>query len=141
MPSVVFDASTLVGALLKEGSVPERALLLARSGATLCLSGAVEAEIREVFSRPKFRRYLKPGRADRILFLLTAAAFRVDPVEQVADCRDVKDNVYLELALAAGAQTIISSDDDLLTLHPWRGVEILTPSEFVTRMTLETSSS
>jgi hypothetical protein len=41
MPSVVLDASTLVGALLKEGSVPERALLLARASATICLSLSV----------------------------------------------------------------------------------------------------
>jgi hypothetical protein len=44
---------------------------------------------------------------------------------RVTDCRDPKDNKYLELALAAGAETIVSSDDDLLVLHPWRGVRIL----------------
>jgi hypothetical protein len=36
MPNVVFDASSLVGALLKEESVPERALLLARAHAVIC---------------------------------------------------------------------------------------------------------
>jgi hypothetical protein len=54
MPNVVFDASSLVGAVLKADSVPERALLLARTNETICLSPAIEAEIREVFSRPKF---------------------------------------------------------------------------------------
>lgn len=46
MPSVVFDASTLVGALPKSGSVPEQALLLARVHDRLCLSAAVEGEVR-----------------------------------------------------------------------------------------------
>ncbi len=59
MPNVVFDASSLVGALLKEGSVPERVLLLARASATICLSAAVDAEIRKVFTRAKFRKYLR----------------------------------------------------------------------------------
>lgn len=133
MPNVVFDASSIVGALLKADSVPERALLLARSHETICLSPAVEAEIREVFSRPRFARHLSGGRGDSILSLLSMAATSVMPTEAVTDCRDAKDNKYLELALAAGAQTIVSSDDDLLVLDPWRGIRIVTPAEYVRR--------
>jgi putative PIN family toxin of toxin-antitoxin system len=131
MPNVVFDASSLVGALLKADSIPERALLLARSHDTICLSPAVEAEIRAVFSRPKFHKHLAAGRGERILDLVTAAAVSVTPRETVTDCRDAKDNKYLELALAAGAATIVASDDDLLVLSPWRGIRILTPAEYV----------
>jgi hypothetical protein len=46
MPNVVFDASSIVGAALKQDATPERALLLARSQEAICLSPAVEAEIR-----------------------------------------------------------------------------------------------
>ena len=49
------------------------------------------------------------------------------PLEPVTDCRDPKDNKYLELALAAGASIIVSSGDDLLVLDPWRGIRILRP--------------
>jgi predicted nucleic acid-binding protein len=45
------------------------------------------------------------------------------------DCRDAKDDKYLEPALAAGAEVIVSSDDDLLVLDPWRGVRILRPAD------------
>ena len=134
MPSVVFDASSPVGALLKEGSAPERALLLARSRDVICISKSVEDEVRDVFSRPKFRKYLTPGRAERILELISAAALPIEPAVAVTDCRDPKDNKYLELALAAGADTIVSSDDDLLALHPRRGVEIISPAEYVARL-------
>ncbi len=136
MPKVVFDASSLVGALLKEGSVPERALLLARTSASIYLSAAVEAEIREVFARPKLRKYLALDRAQHVLAILTTAAGNVEPTERVTDCRDAKDNKYLELALAAAAEAIVSSDDDLLVLHPWRGIDIVTPAEFVARLEL-----
>ena len=85
MPNVVFDASSLVGALLKADSIPERALLLARSREAICLSPAVEAEIRAVFSRPKFRKHLAAGRGERILDLVTAAAITVPPTEAVTD--------------------------------------------------------
>jgi predicted nucleic acid-binding protein len=47
------------------------------------------------------------------------------------DCRDPKDNKYLELALASGAETIVSSDNDLIVLHPWRGVKILGAADYL----------
>jgi predicted nucleic acid-binding protein len=49
----------------------------------------------------------------------------------VTDCRDAADNKYLELAIAAEARAIVSSDQDLLVLHPWRGVSILPPAEYL----------
>lgn len=133
MPNVVFDASSLVGALLKEGSAPERAFLLARANEQICLSAAVELEMRQVFGRPKFRRYLTPQRVDRFLDLLLAAAIVIEPTATVSDCRDAKDNKYLELALAAEANTIVSSDSDLLDLDPWRGIRIVTPAGYLRR--------
>ena len=133
MPNVVFDASSLIGALLKQNSIPEQALLLARAHDTICLSPDVEAEIREVFTRPCFAKYLAPGRGQLILDVITASAVLVEPVVRVADCRDRKDNKYLELALAAGASTLVTSDNDLLALDPWRGVRIVTPAAYVAR--------
>src|SRR5947209_6459371 len=116
MPNVVIDASTIVGAALKRDSIPERALLLARATATLCLSIAVEAEIRDVLRRPKFRRFISDDVRERILDIVTAAALIFEARERVTDCRDRKDNIYLELALAAKAAVIVSSDYDLLSL-------------------------
>ena len=49
----------------------------------------------------------------------------------MTDCRDAKDDRYLELALATSADIIVSGDMDLLILDPWRGVRIMTPASFV----------
>ena len=49
----------------------------------------------------------------------------------MGDCRDAKDNRYLELALAARAAAIVSGDEDLLVLDPWRGVRVLRPAQFL----------
>jgi predicted nucleic acid-binding protein len=51
----------------------------------------------------KSARYLTDNRQHEILETLTAAALWVVPVVKVEDCRDAKDNCYLELALAARA--------------------------------------
>lgn len=128
---IVFDASTVVGAALKADSVPERALLRAEEVDVLALSTAVAAEIAEVLNRPKFARLLPAERREQVLARVREAAVWFEPTVRIADCRDPKDDKYLELALASGAETIVSSDEDLLVLHPWRGVRILRPAEYL----------
>jgi len=126
---IVFDASTIVSAALKADSIPEQALLQAEEVDVFALSTGVDAEIAGVLNRPKFAIAISRRRREQFLRILRNAAIWFDPVVQVIDCRDAKDNKYLELALAAGAETIVSSDDDLLILHPWRGVQILRPAD------------
>ena len=46
-------------------------------------------------------------------------------------CRDPKDNKFLALAQLVAADIVVSSDVDLLTLHPWCGVQVITPATFV----------
>ncbi len=46
-------------------------------------------------------------------------------------CRDTKDDKFLELAVSGRAAYIISGDDDLLVLHPFRAIVILTAAEFL----------
>ena len=57
----------------------------------------------------------------------------VQPGVTVTDCDDFEDNRILECALACGAVMIVSDDDDLLRLSPWRGCVIVTAAEFVGR--------
>ena len=128
---IVFDASTVVSAALKADSVPEHALLRAEEADVFALSTAVDIEIAEVLNRPKFARILSRERREKILQILREEAIWFDPAIRVTDCRDPKDNKYLELALAADAAIIVSSDDDLLVLHPWRGKSILRPADYL----------
>lgn len=119
------------GAVLKANSVPEQALLRAEEVDLFALSSVVEREIVEVLSRAKFAHVTRPDRRELVLEVLRGEAVWFDPAVRVSDCRDPNDNKYLELALAAGAETIVSSDDDLLVLHPWRGVRILRPADYL----------
>jgi putative PIN family toxin of toxin-antitoxin system len=128
---IIFDALVIVAAALKVESVPEQALLRAEETDVFALSAAVDAEITEVIARPKFSRSIPPARREKLLEILRAAAIWFEPTERVTDCRDPKDNIYLELALVAGAAIIVSGDDDLLVLHPWRGVQILRPAAYL----------
>jgi uncharacterized protein len=91
----------------------------------------VEAEIRSVLARRKFASALTDEDRTAILALIIDAAVWVEPTLKVDDCRDEKDNKYLELAATAGAEIIISSDDDLLVLDPWQGIRIMRPVQFL----------
>lgn len=130
---VVFDASTFVSAALKANSLPERALLRAVTAPNrLLLSQAIEDEYREVIFRPKFDRFVAVERRQRILDLVVFAADRVEPTEIVRECRDSKDDKYLALAAAGGADVIVSGDvRHLLSMHPWRGIAIVPAADFL----------
>ena len=128
---IVFDASAVVSAALKVDSVPERALLRPEEVDVLALSAAIDAEIAEVLARPRFARAIPRDRREHVLTILRREAVWFEPSVRVTDCRDPKDDKYLELALASGAETIVSSDDDLLVLHPWRATRILRPADYL----------
>lgn len=50
----------------------------------------------------------------------------------VTECRDPNDNKFLELALSGQGSHIVTGDVDLLVLHPFRGIAIVTPQSFLT---------
>jgi putative PIN family toxin of toxin-antitoxin system len=136
LPDVVVDTSTLVGAVLRPVSVPRQAFLAAMRTHTLCVSEATLAELREVLRRPKFDRYAPLHQ--RLDFLaLVADRSRLVKVnaasEQMAAGvgRDAKDAKFLALAATCRAAALLSSDADLLDLHPWAGIPILSPAAFL----------
>lgn len=133
---VVFDTSTMIGAALKVGSKPHQALMLALEFCVLYGSEQMIAELSEVLNRSYFDRYLTQPDRDRFLAMIrkNVETYWVDETAAVSlepPCRDVSDNFILALALAAQADAIVSSDQDLLVLHPWRGIAIMTPAQFV----------
>lgn len=133
---VVFDTSTLVGAALRIGTAPHQALLKALRFCDICASAETMAELEVVLNRSKFDRYLNREKRQTFvanlhrrlrLFVVQSS----DTMEIQPPCRDPRDDQFLALALAAEADAIVSSDADLLVLHPWRGIRILSPAGFL----------
>ena len=128
---IVLDASTLIGAAIKRGSIPDQAMRRAFEADDVAISEATLAELTGVLARPRLARFIDPELRDEVLSLLDAYGVFFAPTERVAECRDPGDDKYLELALASAADVIVSSDADLLVLHPWRGVRILRPAAYL----------
>ncbi|WP_079680589.1 putative toxin-antitoxin system toxin component, PIN family [Planktothrix sp. PCC 11201] len=51
--------------------------------------------------------------------------------KSIEECRDPKDNKYLELAVSGNADYIITGDKDLLVLNPFRAISIITVDQFL----------
>ena len=132
----VLDTNVMVSAALLPRSTPRRAFDRVLEQGTSLISLATLAELNEVLRRPRFNSYL---REDERLAFLAALVRESELVEvtaaAVSVCRDPKDDKFLELALSGAATHIISGDDDLLALHPFRGIAILSPHDFVAERT------
>jgi|SRR5208283_11907 len=131
---VVVDTNVLVSRLLIADSIPGQAVREARRSGTLLVSEATMKELADVLARPRFDRYVSIEDRKQFLRLLARVAEFVPIVNRVRECRDPKDDKFLEVALNGRADVILTGDRDLLTLHPWRGVEILSPADYLKRL-------
>lgn len=112
-------------------SIPRRALDHALHEGRLLISLATVTELDEVIHRPKFDRYLSEKERTEFLTTLVHEAELVNVVDRIADCRDPRDDMFLELAVSGRATHIVSGDPDLLILHPYRGIAVVTPAAFL----------
>ncbi len=127
----VLDTNVIVSAVLSPRSVPRQAFDLAFLRGTVLVSDSILVELDNVLRRPKFERYISAERRLQFLAKFVEDAIIVEVMEVVTDCRDAKDNKFLELAVSGDAKCIVTGDADLLVLDPFRGISIITPQAFV----------
>jgi len=125
---IVLDTNALVSRLLSPDSVPGRAVRQAVRDAQILLSQAVLEELVEVLSRSKFDPYVTIQDRQQFLRLLSRIADTVPIIHTVHECRDPRDNKFLELAVNGDAGFIVTGDRDLLALDPFRTIRIITPA-------------
>jgi hypothetical protein len=128
---VVFDTNVVISAMLLPLSVPRRALDRAMREGRLLISAATITELDEVIHLPRFDKYLSEEERIEFLTTLVHEADLVNVGETVTACRDSRDNKFLELAVSGRATHIVTGDSDLLVLHPFRGIIVVSPTSFV----------
>ena len=131
---IVIDTSVAVSAVLLPRSVPRQVFDAAAARGKLLVSEATIAELDEVLRRPKFDKYIPEVNRLEFLAALVREAERVEVTEVITACRDAKDDKFLELAVNGRASHIVSGDGDLLVLHPFRGIAVVTPQTFLTSL-------
>ena len=128
---VVIDTNLWISFLLtRDFSKLDR--LMSIDQAVLLISQKLLEEIVEVAERPKFRKYFDLFELTDLLVGLGQRA-ELDQVSfQVNVCRDSKDNFLLSLAIDGAATHLLTGDKDLLVLHPFGEIKILTIADFLT---------
>jgi uncharacterized protein len=132
---VVLDSNVVVSALLLFESVPRQAFDKALDHGEIIISTPVLLELAEVLARDKLNKYLTEQDRMRFLVALLKESELVAITEQINDCRDPNDNKFLELAVCGNADVLVTGDDDLLVLNPFRRIAIMTPRDFLSSVT------
>ena len=113
-------------------SVTRKAFDMALENGILVHSQETFSEFVEVFTRPKFDKYISLEDRLNAISRVELISQLVIVSEPVIACRDPKDDKFLALALAIKADCIVTGDQDLLVLHPFKKIPILTPGDFLT---------
>ncbi|MGI6573288.1 MAG: putative toxin-antitoxin system toxin component, PIN family [Fermentimonas sp.] len=127
----VFDTNVLVSAALSPHSVSADALKKALLTGRVTYSKYTWKELLNVLFRPKFDKYftIEVRQEIAVRFLQLFKAVEIN--EHVHVCRDPKDDMFLDLALAVRATCLITGDKALLELHPFQNIPILSPADFL----------
>ena len=131
MINYVFDTNSIISANLLPASVTRQAYNKALETGLLLYSKETLSELAQVFTRPKFDKYVPIEERIKEIALFEKKGLSIEVFIKINACRDSKDNKFLELALTAKANCIITGDKDLLVLHPFHGISILTPGDFL----------
>ncbi len=103
-------------------STPREALDLALRTGTVLVSISLLSEMHDVLTRKDFSRYVGEEDVLRFMAVLMRETELVDVDVSLSVCRDPKDDKLLELAVCGTASHLITGDDDLLALHPFREI-------------------
>ena len=127
---VVFDTNVLVSAFGWGGSPGKVFELFLTGKINSVTSLEIISEFQEVIFRKKFSTFDQEKRKE-FLYIFFELSQLVLPNCEINACRDKKDNKFLEVAVAADVDFIISGDQDLLCLEEFQGVKILSPKQFL----------
>ncbi len=129
---VVFDTNSLLSAFLIKSSVSALALDKALINTRLVMSEPCLEEFADVLFRKKFDSYFADDtKRLEVIEKVEKNSLMFFPSEEITSCRDPQDNKFLALAVEAKAVCIITGDKDLLVMHPFRSISIITPSDFL----------
>jgi len=107
----------------------------------LVTSEQMLTELFEVLARPKFARYFTQDDARELGDLIYERAEVVEPAIHVTLCRDPKDDIFLDTAIAGQVNYLVTGDDDLkgdevlvARMRREHNVEIVGVPEFLTHL-------
>ncbi len=125
---IVIDTNILIGSLYAPQSASGKIVRACLRGNLLVLlSEGVFGEYRYILPRA-----VQGKDYQGLLDQLEGLALWVEPKEvPPVVTEDPQDDKLIALAVAGGANALITNDRGVLNLHPYRGIEILRPVKFL----------
>src|SRR5258708_26889247 len=132
---VVIDTNVLISSLFLATSTPAQTVDKPVRNAQLVATVETLRELIEKLHSPKFDRYVRRERRDALLERVASLVELIHVLPSIPASRDPKDATFLEPAVNGRADVIVTGDDDLLYLNPFRGIAIVTPAAYLARET------
>ncbi|MBU0571017.1 MAG: putative toxin-antitoxin system toxin component, PIN family [Candidatus Omnitrophica bacterium] len=132
MLKVVIDTNVFISGLLNSPSCRYIIKLLGAAKLTLIISPWILDELIGVISRPKFRNAITRETAEKIIEMISIQAVLVNPSREFDVIEDdPADNRFIDAAIEANADFIISGDRHLLDLKTFHDIRVITPAQFL----------
>lgn len=128
---LIIDTNVLISAALWSPSIPSKVLKIALRHHTVLVSDATLTELERKLLDARFDRYAALEARWQFIDAIAMETVRIAVHTTITACRDPKDNQFLALAVDGQADVVITGDNDLLVLHPFQGISIMTPAEFL----------
>jgi len=133
MLKAVLDTNVLVSALLSNNGIPNQVLRQAKVVYQLFISQEILEEVMEVLLRPRIQRKILLTE-EGIQSFLSAIQKVAEMVENLPSLQiienDPDDDVILACAVKANADYLVSGDIHLRQIGSYKGIRIVSPSEF-----------
>lgn len=128
---LILDTNVLVSAFIFKSETANNVVRISAKKHTLLFSESTFKELKSTLLKQKFAGVAELPTIRNFLFNLVRIGEFIEPKTEITECRDPKDNKFLELAVAGNAACIVTGDNDLLVLDPFRNIRIITPKEFL----------
>ncbi len=135
VPQVIFDTQIFLRALINAKSACGRLLFEQQVDYQLYTAEKINAEIMNVLTRSSLRikfPQITNAAVQRVRDALDLATFiDIQPEDIEPICRDPKDDIFLACAKVAGADYLVSEDNDLLVLKQHHMAQIVNVAAFL----------
>lgn len=97
----------------------------------LIFSKELIEEFLSVAKRPRFEKYFSDDKITDLLRLFDKYGKLIKVSSDIKECRDLKDNFLLNLAVDSKADYLITGDSDLLAITQIKKTRIITWTDFI----------
>lgn len=132
MQRIVLDTNVLVSALIGS-SFPKFILyrLVLDKQIALCLSSEVFEEYETVLSRERFAKFSGFTEESKIVLnKLSEMSLLFYPIEKETIIKDKTDNKFIELAVDANAEVIVTGNHNDFDIEVYKGIQIMSPKKY-----------